>query len=654
VLVVEHDLDQLMQKHTLLTDQFPVLHEICTVDGMHVFGTPGLTHQYPVRSRFTLPGQIWEILTVPRDGWFSFFPPEIFFFSTLGLLMLGGSTFSVWRLTLTHGRLIGELEEKSQALNAANLQMQGDLEKIQNAQRQLAVSELRTRTIYEQIPVGVGLLDAESGRFIAVNPEGCRILAASEPELQQLHLQGLLRKAPTKAETDANAEKSQLEISNFGPGEYFVTHGEDRVRCVQLALAPVVRKADEMHRRLAVLQDVTERWQAQQELRQHEERIRVLADTLPGPLLFIDPRERCQFANTAMLQLLQKVNGPSFSSPLGLKTEEFVPPVIHEFLRPSITRALAGEAAEFETNAEMEQLGLGAWMFFHRPLRRQGQVVGFFAFMLDITQQRVTEQQRRDLDSRMADAQRMETVGTLAGGVAHEFNNMLQVVLGFADVLLVHFAQDPFAVENLNYIRHAGRSASELTKQLLAFARFQPGTPVKVNFATVIPAALKLLKHAGGDEIQLRWSCDETLADVLVDPGHLELILANLLLNARHAMDGRGLIHLCARNLQANDAAEPGLPAAGQPSVLLSVCDTGCGMTPEVQARMFDPFFTTRSVGKGAGLGLSTVYGLVVQAGGRIDVRSTPGTGTAMHLLFPSTITPPPQSTPDRRHSRIY
>lgn len=653
VLVLEYNLDQLMKQHSLLIDQFPVLQEICSKDGVHLAGTPGLLKQYPVLFEVLLPGQHWQVLTVPRKGWFSFLPPVLFFFSGLGLLMLGGSCYSVWRVTLSHSQLIRELEEKSQALDAANLQMRDDLERIQTAQRQLAVSELRTRLIYEQIPVGVGLLEAESGRLLAVNPEACRILAASEPELQQRRLQGLLRQSPTDSSSAANATLMPSGFNSLRPGEYFVTHGTDGVRCVQLALAPIVRQPGEMDRRLAVLQDVTERWLAHEELRQHEERIRVLADTLPGPLLFIDSDERCQFASDAMLQLLKKVNGPSFDSPLGRRTEELVPPVIHQFLQPWITQALNGESPQFETNAEMEELGLGAWMFFHRPLRQQGRIVGFFAFMLEISQQRENERQRRELDSRMADAQRMETVGTLAGGVAHEFNNMLQVVLGFADVLLVHCAPDPFAVENLNHIRHAGRRASDLTKQLLAFARFQPGTPVKVNFADFVPAALKLLKHAGGDTLQIRWECQQPLDETLVDPGHLELILANLILNARHAMDGRGIIDIHARNLPANASAEPGLPAAGQPSVLLSVCDTGCGMTPEVQARMFDPFFTTRAVGKGAGLGLSTVYGIVVQAGGRIDVRSHPGRGTAIHVLLPSVgeCTPPP---PAPLQPRLY
>lgn len=642
LLLVEFDIDQLLKENSLLPPGNEIAQEICTVDGQHLFGIRGLVGEYPVFVEFGVPGKTWVLLTVPRDGWFSLFPPEIFFFTTLGLVMLGGSGFSVWRVTLSRCLLVSELEQKSAALNTANLQMQEDLEKIQTAQRLLAASELRTRLIYEHMPVGVCLLEADTGRVLSVNPQGCRILSLSEAELQQRQLRDLLLLG------DFDGGAADNPGAQIQSGEYFARSGDAGLCRVQLSLAPVVRRDGESERQLAVLQDVTARWQAQQELREHEERMRVLADTLPGPLLFVDAEERCRFANQATVALLRMVNDSPDISPLGLRSEEIVPAPIYSFLKPFIARALMGEETHFETTAEIEQLGHGAWMFFHRPLRREGRIAGFFAFLVDISQQRRNESQRRELAARMAEAHRMETVGTLAGGVAHEFNNMLQVVLGFADVLLVHCEKDEFAAENLNHIRHASRRASDLTKQLLAFARFQPGTPLRLNLADLVPASLKLLRHAAGDEAQIRWTCEERLRDVLLDASHLDLILANLLLNASHAMNGKGVIDVRARNLPAGSPPEPGLEAASKDSVVLSIRDTGCGMTPEVQSRMFDPFFTTRAVGQGTGLGLSTVYGLVVQAGGEITVRSAPGKGTSIHLLFPAccsgVVNTPPQS----------
>jgi signal transduction histidine kinase len=583
-----------------------------------------------VVSLLSVPGSEWQLLTLPESGWFSLFPPEILFFSAVGLLMVSGSSFAVYRLTFRYGRLNSELREKSEALNAAHEKMSDDFNTLQAAQQRLAASELRTRVIYDRVSVGVALLEGNSGRILHLNPCGHQILGLSDRDIEQLRMQDLLLL------NDTVPSPSAIGLSAVVPGEYFVRSGAVGLRRISLQLAPVVPREGEPERVLAVLQDETQRWQAEQELRDHEERIRVLAETLPGPLLFIDSERRCRFANRAALQVLQELGGDAWVDPISRRTEEFVAPPIYQFLQPFIEGALRGEAIQFETNEELEKLLGAAWIGFHRPLIRGGVIQGFFAFLVNISEQRRTEAERRDLAKRLAEAHRMETVGTLAGGVAHEFNNMLQVVLGFADVLLMRFRDDVSVQENLLQIRQAARKASDLTKQLLAFARFQPGSPMRLNFSDLIPASLRLLRHAAGSGVDLKWSSDPGLHDVLIDDSHLDLILANLILNSSHAMGGPGVIEIRAQNLCAEASAEPGLAAAGQPSVVLSVIDSGCGMTPEVQARMFDPFFTTRAVGKGTGLGLSTVYGLVVQNGGRIDVRSAPGQGTAIHLLFPS------------------
>jgi signal transduction histidine kinase len=630
LMAYEFQLQQLVGE-TLIKDPAPALtQELCDAGGNHILGAERLREQYPVISLLSVPGGEWQLLTVPESGWFSLFPPEILFFSVVGLLMVSGSSLAVYRLTCRYGRLNSELREKSEALNAAHEKMSHDFNTLQAAQRRLAENELRTRVIYDRVSFGLALLDGKTGQILHLNPCGHQILGLSDRDLARLRIEDVLLL------NDTVSAPSALGLSAVVPGEYFVRSGVAGLRRISLQLAPVVPREGEPERVLAVLQDETQRWQAEQDLRDHEERIRVLAETLPGPLLYIDRERRCRFANRAALQVLQELAGDAWVDPIGRRTEEFVAPPVYQFLQPFIEGALLGESIQFETTEELERLVGGAWIGFHRPLIRGGVVQGFFAFLVNISEQRRTESERRDLAKRVSEAHRMETVGTLAGGVAHEFNNMLQVVLGLADVLLERFREDAFAQENLNQIRYAGRRASDLTTQLLAFARFQPGSPLQLNFSDLVPGSLKLLRHAAGTGVDLKWSCERGLHNVLIDGSHLDLILANLILNSSHAMSGPGVIEIRARNLGSEESVEPGLAAAGQPSVVLSVMDNGCGMTPEVQARMFDPFFTTRAVGKGTGLGLSTVYGLVVQNGGRIDVRSAPGRGTAIHLLFPS------------------
>jgi signal transduction histidine kinase len=630
LLAYEYSLQALLSETKVSDPEVPLVQELLDENGRHLCGTENLEARFPVRSDFEIDGKKWKLLTLPKADWFSLFPAEILYLGSLSFVILIASSYSVWWLTIKYGRLNSNLLEKTNALDAANKKILSDFEELRATQRRLAASELRTRVIYDQIAIGVALVDRNSGRFLHVNPRGCQLLATPETALQQLRLQDLL------VYTDSGSSLAAIDLNAVAPGEYFAKAGSSSIIRIQLTIAQVLSREGESDRVMVVLEDITQRWQAQQELREHEERFRVLVNTLPGPLLYIDSDHCCRFANDVAVSVLERLHGNNFVHPIGRRSEEFLAPPLFTFLEPWIELALRGESLQFETTPEIEQLIGGAWIGFHTPYYRNGHIEGFFAFLVDITEQRRSETERRQLAERMAEAHRMETVGTLAGGVAHEFNNMLQVVLGHAEVLLVHLQNDAFAQENLNNIRISGRRASDLTKQLLAFARFQNSSPIQLNFADLVPVALRLLRHAVGKDIQLVWNCQQGLDDVLIDQSHLDLILANLIFNSRHALDGKGTIEITARNLPADAAAEPGLPSAGQPSVLLSVCDRGCGMTPEVQARMFDPFFTTRAIGEGTGLGLSTVYGLVIQNSGRIDVRSAPGNGTSIHMLFPA------------------
>ena len=630
LVAYEYSLQQLLDECMPSDPEVPLSQELLDQKGRHLCGTKNLQAEFPVWSDFDFGGNRWQLLTLPQAGWISLFPLEILYFWSLGFVILCGSGYSVWWLTIKYGRLNHNLLEKTEALNAANTRIRSDFEELQATQRRLAASELRTRVIYDQIAIGVALVDRKSGRFLHVNPRACQMLNSSETALQQLRLHDVLLL------TESGPPLPHDNVNFVEPGEYFAASGDNAMIRIDLTVASLLSRDGASDRVLVILEDITQRWQAQQELREHEERFRVLVNTLPGPLLYIDSNHCCRFANDVAVQVLKQLHGDNFLDPVGRLSEEFLSPPLYAFLQPWIDRALDGDAVQFETTSEIEQLTGGAWIGFHRPFIRNGRSEGFFAFLVDITEQRRSEADRRNLAQRMAEAHRMETVGTLAGGVAHEFNNMLQVVLGHADVLLVHLQNDAFAQENLNNIRLSGRRASDLTKQLLAFARFQTSSPLQLNFADLVPASLRLLRHAAGKDIQLVWNCQKGLDHVLIDESQLDLILANLIFNARHALDGKGTIEISARNLAADAPAEPGLAPAGQPSVLLSVCDKGCGMTPEVQARMFDPFFTTRAIGEGTGLGLSTVYGLVVQNNGRIDVRSAPGKGTSIHILFPS------------------
>ncbi|MCK6544407.1 ATP-binding protein [Myxococcota bacterium] len=244
--------------------------------------------------------------------------------------------------------------------------------------------------------------------------------------------------------------------------------------------------------------------------------------------------------------------------------------------------------------------------------------------------------ERERLQVQFAQAQKMESVGRLAGGVAHDFNNMLGVIIGYTEMALSTVdAKDPLHGD-LQEVRKAAQRAADLTRQLLAFARKQAIAPKVLDLNEVISDMYKMLRRLVGEEITIEWLPGSGLAQVRIDPSQLDQILANLCVNARDAIAGHGKISITTRTAildAATAALHPGAAAAEY--VVLSVSDDGSGMTPEVQERLFEPFFTTKEAGRGTGLGLATVYGIVQQNLGFITLDSQVGRGSTFEIYLP-------------------
>jgi signal transduction histidine kinase/ActR/RegA family two-component response regulator len=234
-------------------------------------------------------------------------------------------------------------------------------------------------------------------------------------------------------------------------------------------------------------------------------------------------------------------------------------------------------------------------------------------------------------------SQRMEAIGLLAGGVAHDFNNLLAVINGYSDLLLERADVPDADRRSLEQIKQAGTSAASLTRQLLMLSRQQVVEPVVLNINQTVGALDKMLRRLIKENIEFSFVLDAQLDRVKADPGQIEQIVLNLVVNARDAMPNGGSLRIQTKNVERVDAqAVPG--AAPSRFVLLEVTDTGTGMDPETQARIFEPFFTTKAVGKGTGLGLATVYGIVKQSNGCIEVQSTPGRGSSFQIFLPAEI----------------
>jgi PAS domain S-box-containing protein len=270
---------------------------------------------------------------------------------------------------------------------------------------------------------------------------------------------------------------------------------------------------------------------------------------------------------------------------------------------------------------------------------QEGAIDYWIGIIEDITERKRLDKEKADLQSQLLHAQKMESVGRLAGGIAHDFNNMLHVITGFADLLVRKLPGDSQLSSYVNEIQRAAGRAQDVTRQLLAFSRRQMISPVPSDLNSLVARMSGGLSRLIGEDVELRVEGAEGLWGVSVDPTQIDQILLNLAVNARDAMPDGGKMTIETTNVRLDETycrrhatAKPG------DYVLLAVSDNGIGMNKETLSRIFEPFFTTKEKGKGTGLGLATVHGIVEQNGGFVNVYSEPGQGTTFRIYLPRTL----------------
>lgn len=264
----------------------------------------------------------------------------------------------------------------------------------------------------------------------------------------------------------------------------------------------------------------------------------------------------------------------------------------------------------------------------------EGRMVGTQGMLEDITEGKDAERKQRELEDQLRQAQKMEAFGQLAGGVAHDFNNLLSVIENNARFAVEGLHESDQRAQDMNEVLRASQRGAELVRQLLAFSRKDVVSPAIVSLNSLVTDLGKMLRRTLGEDVQLEINLDPDLWSVEIDPGHVEQILINLALNARHAMHDGGRLAIRTYNNHGNLESDP---LGKSRYVGLVIEDDGSGMTAEVKDRIFEPFFTTKDVGSGTGLGLATVYGIVRHWNGRITVDSEPGKGTTFKIYLPAT-----------------
>jgi signal transduction histidine kinase/CheY-like chemotaxis protein len=267
-----------------------------------------------------------------------------------------------------------------------------------------------------------------------------------------------------------------------------------------------------------------------------------------------------------------------------------------------------------------------------------GRPVGIIHIVRDITARKAAEDNQKELQTQLLQAQKMESIGALAGGVAHDFNNILTAILGYSELILLKLPEGHALRKEIGIIHEAGEKAASLTRQLLAFSRKQVLEMKVVSLNAVVDNLAKILRRLLREDMTLEVKTKSPLKNILADADQIGQVLMNLVVNARDALGPGGKIIVSTRDLDPVTDLHF-IPAGGSPEsyILLSISDNGAGMPPEIQERIFEPFFTTKGLGKGTGLGLATAYGIVRQHNGIIRVQSAPGKGSTFNVLLPIT-----------------
>jgi two-component system, cell cycle sensor histidine kinase and response regulator CckA len=379
-----------------------------------------------------------------------------------------------------------------------------------------------------------------------------------------------------------------------------------------------------------------ERKRAEEKVRESEARLRVLVEQLPAVLWTVDKNLRfTSVLGAGLTRLGLKPNqlvGMSLLEYFETADQTFLPIAAHR-------RAVAGEAMTFHIEWKS-----GSYACHAEPLRgANGELQGAICMSLDITD-------RKQLEEQLRQAQKMEAVGRLAGGIAHDFNNLLMVIQGYADLLADRVPTGDPLRRNAEQIQMAAQRATSLTRQLLAFSRKQMLAPKVLNIQSVVSDMEKILRRLIGEDVALETSSAPDLWLIKADRSQIEQVILNLAVNARDAMPQGGRLTIETMNVEL-DASYAHPPAVLSPGkyVMLAVTDNGSGMDAETQAHIFEPFFTTKEKGKGTGLGLATVYGIVKQSGGYVWVYSEPGRGTSFKIYLPRIEDAQPGSARERK-----
>ncbi|HSN14320.1 MAG TPA: PAS domain S-box protein, partial [Anaeromyxobacteraceae bacterium] len=501
-----------------------------------------------------------------------------------------------------------------------------DVTQRRRLEEALRASEERLRAIIMTEPECVKVI-APDGRLVEMNPSGLGMLEAES--LASAQATPLTDFVDPEDRPAFVALGETVMSGGSGRLQFGVTGLRGAHRTLETNAVPLRDADGRITGLLGVTRDITERMRAEAALRRSEERFRELIEKSSDLLLVLDADGRVTFASPASEGALGRAPGEL----QGRRLTELLVPEDQPQAAAALARLRDGHGGTMSLVARAARSD-GSWRLLEmvgRDLLDVPAVMGFVINARDVTDQRRLEEQ-------LAQAQKLESIGRLAGGIAHDFNNLLVAILCNVEFLEEGIRSGDARVEDLQDIRTAGERARDLTAQLLAVARRQVIAPRRLDVGRLVQDAEKLLSRVMGEDVAMEVILRDGLWPIQGDAGQLQQVILNLALNARDAMPKGGRFTLEAANVELDDrwaASHPGATAG--PHVLLRFSDAGEGMTEGVKAHLFEPFFTTKPTGRGTGLGLATVYGIVKQSAGVIEWESELGVGTTFRIYLPRT-----------------
>ena len=551
-----------------------------------------------------------------------------------------------------------EVQRMLHELRVHQIELEMQNEELRRTQVELADSKASYVDLYDFAPVG----------YFTVSERGV-ILKAN---LTAAGLLGIPRSALVRAQFSRFIVPEDEGVYYLHRNQFFATGGPHlcELRFVRkdsslfwaLLEATAAQDADGMPVSHVVMSDITERKQKEEELARSQAELKTIYDHAPAMLCLIDSERRILHANPAFAAF----TGRSKSNLNAGRVAGPLPGCVHALddsggcgygsncgtcalrlaLEDTVRTGLRQDNIEFPVTVLLD----GAQRIV-TLLASLAAVPGagsrrVLLCLTDITERKRSEKEKEKLTAQLIQAQKMESVGRLAGGVAHDFNNLLTVINGYSSFLVAGLrAHDPLR-RFAEHISTAGEHAASLTKQLLAFSRNQVIEPKALDLNKTIRDALPMLQRLIGEDIKVTTHLDGTLGVVMADPDQVYQVIMNLLVNARDAMHDCGKFDIRTANVEVDEEGVTALGPDATPGrcILMTVTDTGHGMDTATCAQIFEPFFTTKEVSKGTGLGLSTVYGIIRQSNGWITVQSEVGVGTSFSIYLPRIdACPPPE-----------